>query len=80
MTHDDYLRTFFAEMEKLQPANTHEVSHAIAFEDGVLYALVSMGDARAGVRVQELDPDPVKMAAAVVGIWRSCLWENLILE
>lgn len=45
----------------------HGVSHAIAYEEGVLYALVSMGDARAKVLVQEADPDPIRMAERVEG-------------
>jgi hypothetical protein len=80
MSHDEYLRSFFAELEKVQPASLHGVSHAISYEDGVLYALVSMGDVRARVRVQELDPDPVKTAAAVAEMWRSSLGKNLVLD
>jgi len=80
MSQDEYLRSFFAELGKLQPGNKHGVSHAIACEHGELYALVSMGDARAKVRLQEVDPDPVKMAAAVVEMWRACLWKDLVLE
>lgn len=80
MSQDEYSPSFFAELGKLQPGNRHGVSHAIAYEDEDLYALVSMGDARAKVRLQEIDPDPVRMAAAVVERWRSCLRGNLVLD
>jgi len=36
----------------------------------MIYALVSMGDARAIVAVEEVAPDPVKMAAKVVELAR----------
>lgn len=49
MSHDEYLRSYFAELGKLQPGNKHGVSHAIAYEDGDLHALVSMGGAGAKV-------------------------------
>lgn len=81
MSHDEYLRTFFVELARLQPGNRHGVSHAIAFEDGRIYALVSMGDARAVVEVEEVDPDPLQMAAKVVALWRACIDEKtLVLE
>lgn len=57
-----------------------EFSHVIAYHDGLLYALVSMGDVRAQALVQELDPDPVKMAAAVAEMWRSCLGKNPVVD
>ena len=80
MTHDEYLGSFFAELERLQPVRSWGLSHAIAYEDGGLHVLVAMGDARAKVRVQELDPDPVKLATAVIEIWRSSLKMDLILD
>jgi uncharacterized cupin superfamily protein len=81
MSHDEYLRTFFIELGRLQPGNKHGVSHALAYEDGTIYALVGMGDARAIVALKEVDPDPVKMAAKVVELWRGCIDEKkLVLE
>jgi hypothetical protein len=81
MSFDEYLRNFFIELGRLQPGNKHGVSHALAYEDGTLYALVSMGDARAIVAVEEVDPDPVQMAAKVVELWRACIDEKkLVLE
>lgn len=81
MSYDEYLRTFFIELGKLQPSNKHGISHALAYEDGTLYALVSIGDARAIVALEEVDPDPVTMAAKVVELWRACIDEKkLVLE
>jgi hypothetical protein len=39
-----------------------------------------MGDVRAKIRVQELDPDPIRMADAIIGLWRSCPTENLLFD
>ncbi len=80
MSHEEYLRSFFIELENLQPGESSGLSHAIAYENGVIYVLVSMGDVRAKVRVRELDPDPIKMAAKITAMWRSCLKEDLALE
>jgi hypothetical protein len=47
----------------------------------MIYALVSMGDARARVAVEEVDPDPVKTAAKVVESWRASIdGKKLVLE
>ncbi len=80
MSHDEYVRSFFAELERLRPTEDWGHSHAIAYEDGVIYVLVSMGDVRAKVRVPKLDPDPVKMAADVLTIWQSSLKADLVLD
>ena len=40
--------------------------HAISYEKDSLCTLISLGDARAKVFVQELDPDPTKAAEDVV--------------
>lgn len=37
-------------------------------------------DVRAKVRVRKLDPDPIKMAATTIAMWRSCLMEDLALD
>jgi uncharacterized cupin superfamily protein len=80
MSHDEYLKSLFAELERLQPGKSAGLSHAIAYEDGVLYALVSMGDVRAKIRTQELDPDPIQMATAVIAMWHSSLNSDLVLD
>lgn len=80
MSHDEYLRSFFAELERHQPGAISGLSHTIACENGVLYALVSMGDARAKVRIQELDQDPITMATTVIAMWRSSLNGDLVLD
>jgi hypothetical protein len=80
MSHDEYLRSLFTALEAKQPAESVGLSHGIAYEDGALYALVGMGDVRAKIRVQELDPDPIRMADAIIGLWRSCPTENLLFD
>jgi hypothetical protein len=54
MSHDEYLRSFFAALEALKPAESYDLSHAIAYQDGTLYALVGMGDVRAKIRLHNL--------------------------
>lgn len=66
-----YLREFFAELEKVKPRRRSEPSHAITFRDGMLLALVSIGDFRERVRIDALDPDPVKAARQVAADWKT---------
>lgn len=80
MNHDEYLENFFSELERLQPAEDVGLSHAIAYEHGRMYVLVGMGDARAKVHIQKLDPDPIRMAAAVMEMWNSSINGNLVLD
>ncbi len=80
MSHEEYLRSFFTALEAKEPAEGVGLSHGIAYEGGALYALVGMGDVRAKIRLQELDPDPIRMADAVIGLWRSCPTENLVFD
>jgi hypothetical protein len=60
----DYLRCFFSELERLKHLSICDVSHAIDFRDGKLYVLMSIGDLRERVYVQDLDKDPVKFRAS----------------
>ena len=80
MSHDEYLRSLFTALETKQPAQSVGLSHGIVYEAGELYALVGMGDVRAKIRVQELDPDPIRMADAIIGLWVSCPTENLLFD
>ena len=79
MSHNGYLLMFFVELGRLQPGNRHGVSHAISYEDGAIYALVSMGDAWARVAVEEIDPNPIEMAAKVVELWHACIDEKKLV-
>lgn len=54
----EYLRCFFSELERLKRRSICDVSHAVGFRDGKLYALMSVGDFRERVYVQGLDKDP----------------------
>ena len=52
----EYLITFFKALGSLTQRKAYDVSNAITFHRGSLYVLLSMGDARARVPVQKLDP------------------------
>jgi hypothetical protein len=66
-----YLMTFFETLGSLTERNEYDVSNAIAYNRGSLYVLISMGDVRARVPVQELDPNPVEAAKEAVDRWKS---------
>jgi hypothetical protein len=61
----EYLRRFFFELERLKRRSRCDVSHAIGFRDGKLHVLMSIGDFRERVYVQDLDQAPA-LAAQVV--------------
>ena len=67
----EYLITFFKTLGSLTQRKEYDVSNAITYHRGSLYVLISMGDVRARVPVQELDPDSVEAAKAAVERWRS---------
>lgn len=66
----EYLRRFFSELERLRRRSSCDVSHAIGFRDGKLHILMSIGDFRERVYVQDLDQDPVGAAQDVFLLWR----------
>ncbi len=66
-----YLREFFGELEKVKPRRRSEPSHAITLRDGMLFALVSIGDFRERVRIDALDTDPAKAARQVAADWKT---------
>lgn len=67
----EYLRRFFSELERLKCRLICDVSHAIGFRDGKLYVLMSIGDFRERVYVEELDEDPASAAQDVFLLWRT---------
>lgn len=67
----EYLRRFFSELEKLKARPSCDVSHAIGFRDGKLHVLMSIGDFRERVYVQDLDQDPASAAQDVFLQWRT---------
>jgi hypothetical protein len=67
----EYLRTFFLELERLKCPMICDVSHAIGFRGGKLYVLMSVGDFRERVYVQDLDQDPASAAQDVFLLWRT---------
>lgn len=67
----EYLRRFFSELERLKRRLSCDVSHAIGFQDGKLHVLMSIGDFRERVYVQNLDQDPASAAQDVFLLWRT---------
>jgi len=67
----EYLRRFFFELGRLKRRSSCDVSHAIGFRDGKLHVLMSIGDFRERVYVQELDQDPTSAAQDVYLQWRT---------
>jgi hypothetical protein len=67
----EYLRCFFFELERLKRRSSCDVSHAIGFRDGKLHVLMSIGDFRERVYVQDLDQDPASAAQDVFLQWRT---------
>ena len=67
----EYLRCFFSELEGLKRRSSCDVSHAIGFRDGKPHVLMSVGDFRERVYVQDLDQDPASAAQDVFLLWRT---------
>ena len=67
----EYLRCFFSELERLRRRSSCDLSHAIGFRDGKLHVLMSIGDVRERVYVQDLDQDPASAAQDVFLLWRT---------
>jgi len=67
----EYLRCFFFELERLKRRSSCDLSHAIGFRDGKLHVLMSIGDVRERVYVQDLDQDPASAAQDVFLLWRT---------
>jgi hypothetical protein len=67
----EYLRCFFFELERMKRRISCDVSHAIGFRDGKLHVLISIGDVRERVYVQDLDQDPASAAQDVFLLWRT---------
>jgi hypothetical protein len=67
----EYLRRFFSELETLKRRSICDLSHAIGFRDGKLYVLMSVGDVRERVYVQDMDQDPESAAQDVFLLWRA---------
>ena len=67
----EYWRCFFFELERLKRRSSCDVSHAIGFRDGKLHVLISIGDFRERVYVQDLDQDPTSAALDVFLQWKT---------
>ena len=67
----EYLRCFLSELERLKRRSSCDLSHAIAFRDGKLHVLMSIGDFRERIYVQDLDQDPTSAAQDVFLQWKT---------
>ena len=67
----EYLITFFKTLRHLSQDRPEWVSDAIAYDEGSLYVLVSVGDARVKVPVPEFDPDPARAAEVAINCWKA---------
>jgi hypothetical protein len=67
----DYLRGFFKELERIKHRESWHVTHALTYRQSSLCVLISTGDFRRKVFVQDLNPDPVKAAGEVFVQWQS---------
>jgi hypothetical protein len=66
----EYLITFFKTPRSLAPDRLG-VSDGIAYDEGLLYVLVGMGDVRVRVPVQEFGPNPAKAAELAISQWKA---------
>jgi hypothetical protein len=76
----EYLRRFLSELEKLKGRESHYVSHASSFPDERLCVLVSIGDFRERVYVEDLDVDPLSAAQKVFQTWQAKLRNDEDIE
>lgn len=76
----EYLRRFFIELDKLKPAKSFSLSHAMSFRDEGLCVLVSNGDLRRRVYIDALDQDPSNAAGQVFQLWKTKLRKDEDIE
>ena len=64
-----YLSAFFRELNRLKPPQSRAMSHAITYQRESLCVLISVGDCRRKVFVEEIDRDPVVAAEKALKLW-----------
>jgi hypothetical protein len=67
----EYLRRFFSELDMLKLHESSEPTHAISIRDERICVLVSSGDFRVRVFVDDLDQDPSIAARRAFQLWQS---------
>jgi hypothetical protein len=77
---DNYLRTFFRELDRLKPPQLWARSHAITYQQASICVLISVGDCRRKVFVESLDPDPSEAAQKVMAAWRKLKEQNEVKD
>lgn len=68
---NQYLEDFFAELERLRPILCGLRPHALTCDAKGFHVLLALGDARVSLRFDELDADPIRMAAAAIEKWKT---------
>lgn len=71
MDHNQYLKDFFAELERLRPVPIWGRPHALTHDTEGFHVLLGLGDARASLRFDEMDADPIRMGAAAFQQWQA---------
>jgi hypothetical protein len=71
MDHNDYLKKFFTELERLRAVPIWGRPHALTYDTEGFHVLLGLGDARASFRFDEMDADPIRMATAVMERWEA---------
>jgi hypothetical protein len=74
------LKRFVVELERVKPTPGWRRSHAITCDDKGFYVLLGLGDTRAKLCFDELDEDPIGIAAAAVARWRSDPRDELVVN
>lgn len=80
MNLNQYLKDFFAELERLRPILAGLRPHALTCDAKGFYVLLALGDARVSLRFDEMDADPIRMAAAAIEKWRATQDAEIIVD
>ena len=67
----NYLRRFFTELDKLKVRESFSPTHAISIHDERICVLVSSGDFRVRVYMDNLDQDPAIAAQQAFQLWKT---------
>ena len=67
----EYLRSFFTALDRLKVRESFSPTHAISVRDGRICVLVSSGDFRVRVFVDDLDQDPSIAAERAFQLWQT---------
>jgi hypothetical protein len=71
-----YLIAFFRTVRSLTGCQDYDLSDAITYYKDSIGVLISMGDVRVRVPVEELHPDPIRAAEIVVKKWQAMSFDE----